>query len=275
MNCSVWLIGQLAEHSRGDVLAEALGAARAAEPPTAWGVCLAFGTEFQDRTVEGQAEWAEWAAPSGRTLVMVPPFRLQESSVPTSWRIVRQNKIDATEARGLPRLLGAEVRYGLAGTLQTPAHLGAVWKDTVINTAIYKKHPHSGVFALTTLPIWSLTVLDHRKALAEWLTDLHQLAGEPAPADDESEISRFTPTADHFAIMLHLCHGDYESREAALVSLAESPVLGLPQAVAVERMHELEEAGLMRGAQLTAAGRGLLLSSPYAVYAEAMEAKRG
>jgi hypothetical protein len=274
MSFSISVIGQLAEHSRGDVLVEATGAARAAALPADWGLSLAFASEFQDLSSEEQAGWSAWAEPPGRTLLLLPPFRLQESSVPAAWRVYRQEKIEVTEARGLPKLLGAEVRYGLAGTWQAPAHLGAIWKDTVINTAIYKKHPHSGVFALTTLPLWSLTVLDHRKALGDWLAELHQLAGEPAPLTNESEAPGFVPQADHFAIMLHLFHGDFASREGALLALAESPVLAMPEAVAVERMNELEQAGQVSGSMLTTAGRELLLASPYAVYAEAMEARR-
>lgn len=275
MSFSVWVAGQLAAHSRGDVLVEAIGAARADDLPRDWGLCLAFGSEFQELPEEVQAAWTAWATPPGRTLLLLPPFRLQESAVPAAWRVYRQEKIDLTEARGLPKLLGAEVRYGLAGTLQAPAHLGAIWKDTAINTAIYKKHPHSGVFALTTLPLWSLTVLDHRKALGDWLAELHSLAGKPAPVNDQGDTGAFVPHADHFAVMLHLFHGDFASRDEALLALAESAVLVLPEAVADERMNELEHAGLVSGTKLASSGRELLLASPYAIYAEAMEAKRG
>lgn len=272
MNAQVWLYGQLANHSRGKVLRTALAAEPVNSLPDDFGLCLAFGSEFQELEQEEQQAWVKWAVPSGRTFLIVPPLRPVECNEPVPWRTYRPESIETGDARGLPKLLASEVRYEVAGSMQVVTHLSGSWKGGGINTAYYKKHPHSGVFAVTTLPVWSLSVLDHRKQLVEWIGGLHQLSGEPADAPLEPvDDAPFQPANDHFALMLHLCERQHVGRDDALLTLGESPVLVIPHDVADGLLAELENAGFSSDGQLTDHGRRILLESPYSVYAEAME----
>jgi hypothetical protein len=222
-----------------------------------------------------QREWAKWAEPAGRTMLLIPPFKLSESRVPVSWRIYRPQRVDPTGAEFLAKMLASEVRFELAGSLQVAVVVGGAWKGGGMHTAYYRKHPHSGLFVVSCLPLWSLTTLDHRDTIQNWLTTFGSLAGEPAPQNkEEARPAEFRPTKDHYAMMLHVCERPFASREDALAGLAESPVLAIPENAAQACMQELETAGLAADGKLTDSGRSMLLISPYAAYATAMEKSR-
>jgi hypothetical protein len=274
MQSPVWLLGTLATHARGKVLIEAIDASAAHVLPPEYGLCIAFGSEFQEHDEESQREWARWAEPAGRTLLLVPPFKMIETTIPVPWRIYRPQKVEA-EADRLTKLLASEVRYELTGSLQVAMDIGGQWKGGGINTGYYRKHPHSGLFAITCLPLWSLMVLDHREVLQNWLRALHGLAGEPTPQRGVDEQSlAFRPSKDHFAMLLHLCEQVFSNADEAVAALADSPVLTMPEVAARQCLQQLEAAELAVDGKLTDAGRSLLLESPYAAYAEAMEANR-
>ena len=84
----------------------------------------------------------------------------------------------------------------------------------------------------------------------------------------------FRPSKDHFAMLLHLCERVFGSADEAVAALADSPVLTMPAVAAQQCLQQLEEAELAVDGKLTEAGRAMLLDSPYAAYAEAMEAIR-
>lgn len=269
----VWLLGTLNGHPRGKVLAEVLAGSPAHVLPAGSGMCLAFGSDFQDQEEEIRREWARWPEPAGRTLLLIPPFSIGECVTPVPWRIYRPQRTEADSTK-LAKLLAAEVRYEVAGQFQVATDVGGQWKSGGINTAYYRKHPHAGLFAITCLPLWSLTVLDHRDALREWVAALHDLAGTPSSAEEDEAAEKFHPSKDHFALMLHLCGSRFQNREEAIAALADSPVLTMPEAAARQCLEQLEAAGFSANGLLTLEGRDLLTASPYAAYAEALETHR-
>lgn len=271
----IWLLGLLATHARGKVLSEAIGAIGVESLPNEFGLCLAFGADFQMADSPTQQAWVNWSVLSGRTLLLIPPFNITECKLPASWRAFRPQKPEPIGTDTLGKLVASEVRFEIAGTLQTAVEVVGEWKGGGVHTAYYRKHPHSGLFAITCLPLWSLTVLDHRRTIQEWLETLGGLAGESAPARAvEEATTEFRPNRDHFAMMLHLCERDFTSTAEALDRLADSPVFAIPEESARPCLSSLEEAGLVNSGKLTDKGREMLLDSPYAVYATAMERTR-
>lgn len=266
------MIGKLAVHPRGRTLATSLGAVARGNEPDGDGICLVFGSEFQEAESERQKGLASWAYQPGRTLLLIPALKLDESKVPVIWRVINAGTIDSSKNKGLSRLLSAEIKYELITEMQPAILIDGQWSRGGINTAYYKKHPNSGVFAVTTLPLWSLTTLDHKQQLLDWLEHLHSLAGEPVeqeqiPASGDGVVL----SADHFALMLHLVSGRWPSRQAALRSLQQSVVLSLPESRAVACMVDLENGSLAAEGQLTDQGKLALQASPYRAYASTLE----
>lgn len=271
----IWLLPSLAVHARGKVLSEATGAVGIESLPNEFGLCMAFGSDFQTADITTQQAWVNWTVLSGRTLLLIPPFNVTECKQPVSWRAFRPQKPEPIGADHLGKLIANEVRFEIAGTLQTAVEVVGEWKGGGVHTAYYRKHPHSGLFAITCLPLWSLTVLDHRRTIQEWLETLGSLAGESAPTVSlEETTTEFRPNRDHFAMMLHLCERDFASTEEALDRLSESLVFAIPEASARQCLASLEEAGMVNSGKLTDKGRETLLDSPYAVYATAITRTR-
>ena len=271
----LWLLGTLAAHVRGKVISDATGAASTDSLPIDFGMCLAFGSEFQGLDAVTQESWADWTVASGRVLLLIPPFELAACEMPVPWRAFRPQKPEANPVDAMGKLVASEVRFEISGGLQSAVEVVGEWKAGKVHTAYYRKHPHSGLFAITCLPLWSLTVLDHRETLQAWLTTLGGLAGEPARQEETEETStEFRPNRDHFAMMLHLGERDYQNTDEALDRLKDSAIFAIPEESARQCLQELEIAGLVDAGKLTEHGRSILLASPYAVYATAMERNR-
>lgn len=275
MPSSVWLIGSLATHSRGKVLTATSEAIPSDQWPDDFGLGIAFGTDFQNSDKAEQEKWASWCERAGRVLLLVPPFNVAQETVPADWRIYQPPRVESAVGDRLGKLLTAEVRYEMTGGFQVATEVGGKWNSGGVHTAYYRKHPHSGLFALTCLPLWSLRVLDHPAVVKEWLATLLAVAGEPMPVSDVlGEYHIFHPNEDHFAMMLHLCERNYGGREEALATLPESEVLVMPEQSAIRCLEELEKVGWATGGKLTELGRTNLFESRYGGYAAAMEARR-
>jgi len=182
----------------------------------------------------------------------------------------RRSAPPALNAPALIQALALEVRFVLSGTLQSLSGAGGVWDDLTACTGYYRKHPHSGIFAVTCLPLWSLVTLDRAAELRAWLEALHTLAGKPVPVEPVEE-AVFAPGPDHFAVLLHLLTGPFDDAGVALSSLQSSSIFSLASERASACLAEMQAHGLASGGWVTGAGRELLRHSPYAVYADAME----
>ena len=140
-----------------------------------------------------------------------------------------------------------------------------------MHTGYHRRHPAAGIFVVTCLPLWSAALLGRQAVAKDWLGRLHELAGTPAALDQAPEAG-FTPSADHWAVLLHLCAGRFSDREQALTALAASPLFSVPAERADTCLRELEAQRLAQDGGPTEAGRSQLAASPYAVYLEALEA---
>lgn len=270
-----WLFGRLGRHMRGQTLTELLAAMPTDELPTSNGVCFLFASEFQELDDTFRKRCLEWCSRPGRTMVIMPPMKLEVCKMPLPWRPLAAGAVDATKAKGLAKLLAPELKYEMTTDLQPAKLVDGEWNRGGVNTAYFKQHPDSGVFAVTCLPIWSLTALDHGNLISEWIGSLHSLAGEPIAEDMEvGDEPVFKPSNDHFALLLHLNSGSWKSRDSALRALEKSVVLTLPTQRAAECMAELEDNQLAADGEITSGGKEVLGASPYMAYASTLEKSR-
>jgi hypothetical protein len=266
------IVGSLAKHRRGRLLKDLLGVRTEAASPEGNGLCLAFAADFQDADGEGQDRWLQWTHLPGRTLLLLPPLKAGRFTRPIEWSVEPMIEVGGAPSGSLALALAPEVRHRLSGMLQIPK--GGSWDDGAAHTMYYRKHPNAGLFAVTCLPLWSTALLGRGHLLEAWLTELHSLAGEPASTEVVTESKGFEPTPDHFAMLLHLCGGEFSSDAEALGALAASTIFSVPLDRAATCLRDLEANGLAAKGKLTEFGRKLLFASSYAVFAEALEENR-
>lgn len=268
------LLGEsLSSHRRGRILTTAVNAQPSPDIPSEESLCLLFGSDFQSASEETQIRWFNWSQQPGRVLLLIPPFKSLSCNLPTEWNIQRRQVAPSIQEKGLVQALSSEVRFELEGQLQVPTQLTGQWDDQTLCTAFYRQHPHSGVFAITCLPLWSLVILDWVPDLKQWLSDLYGLAqrveGAIAPS---TEPNTFAPSLTHFTVLLHLLTDNFKSDSEALEALKTSTLLSLEPTQAAQCLQELNTHNLVNKATITAAGRQLLRQSQYAFYAEELEA---
>jgi hypothetical protein len=168
---------------------------------------------------------------------------------------------------GLAKVLASEVAYRLDGKLQTPAVPGATWSDLSVCVGTYRLHPAAGLFAVTCLPLWSLSVLDAPKELENWLASLVALSGESQPATRPVE-SALSP--DHYGLLVFLLSKSFDDEEQAIEALRSSPIFRFSPERGHSLLKELVDRGLVTGAMPTTEATELVMQSPYAPYVSAL-----
>ncbi|WP_157447438.1 hypothetical protein [Chthoniobacter flavus] len=230
---------------------------------------LLSGEEIQNADKSSRASWLKWCEAPGRTVLLMPPFRADIVCDPGGWRARLINKVGAllgTPPKIVQFVLN-ETRHRLEGQLQGAPDLGETIDGSL--TQFHRAHPHSGVFAITALPLWSLALLDHSGLLRDWLVALHRLAGEartPAPTP-----AAFSIRSEHYSILLHLLSRTFQSRREALDALGWSPIFDVSPDKAACALDQLEREDLAHNGNITERGRALLFASPYAVYARELQ----
>lgn len=264
---TLYLGGSLVTHARGNTLTASFGATPCETPPAA-GALFVLGTELQSDAALAQT-WIDWAAWPGRLLVVLPPFRREPCELPVQWEARRTESLAGGESE-LGKLLARERRHEIRGRL-LPLERNA----GQVVTAGWRRHPAAGLVAITTLPLWSLTALDHREACTAWLTGLIEQAGKPASVPAKirrggAAAPQRLPTDDEWALLLHLCTGPFESESTALVALSGSAVHALRGDRAERALQGVITLGFVKCGSLTATGEKALLDGPYAAYARGL-----
>lgn len=273
---SIYLTGTLAEHRRGRILKSTLDAQATNILPDQSGIGLLFGTDFQENNQETQQSWFAWSQAPGRTLLLIPPFKSVTCSIPVDWEAMRRTNPASMQGNPFLQLLATEVQFEFRGQFQV-AQPNGLWDDQSFCTLFYRQHPHSGIFAVTCLPLWSLLVLDRASELQNWLKVLHSLAGTAGSSTlqnpTEEQSSSFKPKLHHFTLLLHLLTKQFSDELSALDTLKASPIFqSIETEIAAASLKDLQANDLVCGTKLTQAGRSLLANSPYEIYAQELEA---
>jgi hypothetical protein len=262
----VFLQRALAAHRRGRILRESLSAEATTSLPESAAVLVAFAETFQSADAGEQARLVQWTRAPGHVLLLVPPFAAPSCERPVPWRAERLEG-GARGGEGLAQVLAGEVTHRLEGKLQTAPLPGATWSDLSVCVGTYRLHPAAGLFAVTCLPLWSLTVLDAPEETQRWLASLVALAGDAKPVAEPAQ----TPLSpDHYGLLVFLLSRRFEDDEQAVGALRASSIFRIAPERARALLNELRARGLVNGAVPTTEATELVMQSPYAPYVSAV-----
>lgn len=266
MTTPVLLHGGLALHRRGKILREALSAEATTTLPESGAVIMAFADAFQGADEGEQVRLVEWTRAAGHVLLLVPPFAAGTCKHPVPWRAERMEG-GPRGGEGLAKVLAGEVTHRLEGKLQTPALPGATWSDLSVCVGSYRLHPAAGLFAITCLPLWSLSVLDAPEETQRWIASLVALAGE---AKSVAAPAQMPLSADHYGLLVFLLSRNFEGEEQAITALQASAIFRISPERARALLNDLRARGLVMGAMPTTEATELVMQSPYAPYVSAL-----
>jgi hypothetical protein len=262
----VLLHGGLAKHRRGQILREVLSAEATTTLPESGAVIMAFADAFQGADKSEQMRLVEWTRAAGHVFLLVPPFAAGICEYPVPWRAERIEG-GPRGGEGLAKVLAGEVTHHLEGKLQTPPLPGATWSDLSVCVGSYRLHPAAGLFAITCLPLWSLSVLDAPDETQRWLASLVALAGEAKPFAAPAQMPL---SADHYGLLVFLLSGNFESEEQAIAALHGSSIFRIAPERARALLNDLRARGLVIGAMPTTEATERVMQSPYAPYVSAL-----
>ena len=138
----------------------------------------------------------------------------------------------------------------------------------VVHTRYVRKHSNSGLFAVTTLPLWSLNLLDHTEALVGWLNWFVDHAGVATPvAEEKAELAAYLPDKYDLVVLLLLYAGHGKSLAALVDNDTVKLMFDLNSLDAIKRSETLQLHGFINEAGLTESGKASLQASQYWAYA--------
>lgn len=271
---NLYLESSLASHRHGRFFISQLNAQPADELP-ANGLLLMHGQQFQERPDTEQTTWWQWACQAGCALLLIPPFKPGEVFERLDWQITNREDMASSNDGVIPRTTSSEVTLSIAGIDgDFDLGLGHQWIDYSVNTRFVKQHNGTGVFAITTLPLWSISLLDHSDDTIAWLEGLRELAG--SASEDGLEASTPTDvTLEPTDYTLLVCIQAWGISTAYQLSTALSQgslsLFSIPEGDIVEGIARLKVLGLINDAGLTDTGVIVLKESPYEAYLERLK----
>jgi hypothetical protein len=237
------------------------------------GSLIMFGQNWQQLNDEQQSTYSKWLKLPGRQVLLIPPFREGKISDNLDWQVKLASNEDKN-GEGLAASLCDEIKYNFdAVSCQFDRALGHSWQSGELNTLFFKLHATSGQFAVTSLPLWSLTCLDDSAIVNKWFTALFDFAGtakvtEQASTTEKNELVLL----DAHHVLLCCAYG--KTFEQAIQLIERVKRLGLfrvDDEALISALADIEKHQLFDNGSLTQTGEELLMASPYKLYADELE----
>ena len=266
---SLYLSAALASNRKGRFLQTVAGATPLTKDwissPPASGLLLVQAEELTDaNTMQRLYHWAMQAGCAALVInLKAEQFTLlAHLSSPLDWQLVPA--VLRVQEPGLTALLASETDQAIAGfTGSADRHQHQA--GDVVHTRYIRKHSNSGLLAFTTLPLWSLNLLDHSEILVSWLNwfvDHAERIIEPnAPSTD------YTPDKHDLVVLLLLYAGTGMSLQALSEHNAVKLMFDVSSLNIVKRGEMLRQHDFIDEAGITAAGKTFLQASRYWAYA--------
>jgi len=269
---NLFLNEKLTDHRRGRFLMTQLDAVAMVDELPVAGVLLMIGSDFQGMNKADQKVLWQWCRQPGRTLLLLPPY--QEGAIfnDLDWKITFRDQLPDPNGTPVADKLTDETTYQIEGRDgEFDKSSGHQWGDFSVNTRYLKQNSGSGVFAATTLPLWSIALLDAAEPTLQWITKLSQLAGKPAGpmAASNGDDARVDLTGQELAAMV-MVYGwstsDADELRHALAAQAV-PIMSINEQIMTTLLQRLSSSGYLAAQGLSEKGLQALKSSAYWGYA--------
>lgn len=268
---NIHLPTELSAHRRGRFLASLLGIEPTPgdELPCS-GLLLMIGETFQAGG-ELQAARIAWARQPGCALLLLPPYQAGPILTSLDWVIDYESAPPAALASdSVAGIVGQEVMYRLQGRDGSVETTQGEQGIRTSHTRYWKAHANSGLLAVTTLPLWSISLLNHAFLVRAFLDDIGRHVGKasssparPAPAE--------TLLEPHDMTVMVCCYGFGVVSAASLSECLDSyevPLLNLAEFDLPASIARLRERGFINDRAMTDAGLAYLSASKYWAFAE-------
>lgn len=269
---SFYLSSALASNRKGRFLqtiagAEALELDWLSAPPDS-GLLMVQAEELIDN--DACQNLHQWAMKAGCAALIIAPQTGQLDTLgqlPSAldWTITPATF--SAQEPGLNAMLVSETNQaiiGFAGSADQKQHMAG----DVVHTRYVRKHSNSGIFAVTTLPLWSLNLLDHTEVLVSWLNWFIDHAGvRNTTAVEKSELEEYSPDKYDLVVLLLLYAGSGRSLDGIVGNDTVKLLFDLNSLDITKRCEALQQQGFIKGSDLTETGKSALQLSQYWAYA--------
>jgi len=267
---NLYLTPELQANRRGRFLASLLAISPSSEQtfPKA-GFVLMTGEQLQ-ASPELQAECIAWSRQPGCTLLLLPPYKEGSIFPLLDWVIELRSQppVNAPQL-SLGSILAEQLSYRLQG-IDGDCITDTSMDDPSGHTRYWKVHSNSGLIAVTTLPLWSISLLDHADKVLAFLGELDKYTGKPS-ASIAREEPQTEPLHPEDMTVLVCCYGfDLTTADSLSERLRgyAVPLLNLASFDLPESIHRLRREGLIDDRSLTETGLAFLRASRYWPFAE-------
>jgi hypothetical protein len=174
--------------------------------------------------INGLQEWQKlynWAMHSGCAVLVINPSQHVDTTWASliglvDWQLAPIHGIHCEQS--IAALLSEEIDFALTGFMGD-ADPECHQIDGVDHTRYIKKHSNSGLFAMTTLPICSLSLLNHQEILLDWLAWFIDHAGVIEKDNHiASKPANFEMEDSDFVVLLMVFAGQGESLNTIIAS---------------------------------------------------------
>ena len=267
---NVHLTPELQSHRRGRFLASLLAiASRSDAALPATGFVLMTGEQFQ-MSPEFQTECLSWARQPGCTLLLLPPYKEGAILPSLDWAIQLESySVANRQPESLEEILVGELSHSLHG-MDGTGIASSVSDDATYHTRYWKAHSNSGIIAATTLPLWSISLLDRADKVRAFLSEVEGQTGKP-PVHTPENRAQVDALYPHDVTVLVCCYGfAVVTAESLLTRLKEYavPLLNLASFDLPESFHRLRRMGMLDDKGITEGGLSFLRTSNYWSFAE-------
>jgi hypothetical protein len=237
--------------------------------PPANGLLLVQGDELVQTK-----DWRilyDWAMHSSCAALVIAPLASniegwQMLPISLDWQLTSATA--PTQSVGLAAVVASEINQaitGFTGSADGSHHQTA----DVIHTRYVRKHSNSGLLAVTTLPLWSLNLLDHGDLLVEWFNWFIEHAGVAEQTKlIQTETVDFVPEKQDLVVLLLI----YAAQGLTTQALVEHPAVNMlfdTQSLDISfRGSILQQYGFIHELVLTEKGLSTLQASNYWAYAD-------